>query len=127
MFCRHKNRRSWESPGGRRETGESVLQTARRELYEETGAVRYELIPVSPYRMRADGEETCGMLFFAEIHELSGLPGSEIAEVRGFDGMPESLTYRDVQATLMERVMTVVNRHFGPSDGADASKTGSQP
>lgn len=36
----HNNKRGgWEIPGGSRETGESIVQTASRELYEETGAV----------------------------------------------------------------------------------------
>ena len=37
VFCRHKERSGWEFPGGHKEPGESVLQTAKRELYEETG------------------------------------------------------------------------------------------
>ena len=39
VFCKHKDRDTWEIPGGRREPGEAILDTARRELYEETGAL----------------------------------------------------------------------------------------
>ena len=37
VFCKHKERMTYECPGGHREPGEPVDQTASRELYEETG------------------------------------------------------------------------------------------
>ena len=37
IFCRHEARETWELPGGHRETKETALEAAQRELYEETG------------------------------------------------------------------------------------------
>ena len=37
VFCKHKARTTFEMPGGHREPGEPILDTARRELQEETG------------------------------------------------------------------------------------------
>ena len=36
VFCKHRDRDTLEVPGGRREPGEAILETARRELREDT-------------------------------------------------------------------------------------------
>ena len=49
VFCKHKERETLEFPGGHRETGELILETAKRELMEETGAVKFEIRPIYMY------------------------------------------------------------------------------
>lgn len=39
VFCKHKERNTYEIPGGHREPNEPILETAKRELSEETGAL----------------------------------------------------------------------------------------
>ena len=34
VLCRHKQRSTWEIPGGHREADEAIAETARRELWE---------------------------------------------------------------------------------------------
>jgi len=38
VFCKHKDRDTFEFPGGHREKDEKIEETAKRELWEETGA-----------------------------------------------------------------------------------------
>lgn len=43
FFCKHKERDTYEVPGGHREAGENIFETAKRELREETGAIDFIL------------------------------------------------------------------------------------
>lgn len=62
VFCKHKKRDTWEVPGGHREPEENILDAAKRELYEETGAIDFDLQPICIYSVIApdnfDGAET---------------------------------------------------------------------
>lgn len=49
VFCKHRNRDTWEIPGGHREDGENITDTAKRELYEETGALEFDIKLVCVY------------------------------------------------------------------------------
>jgi 8-oxo-dGTP diphosphatase len=109
LFCQKKDRTTFEVVGGRRETGETIWQTAHRELFEESGALKYELKQISPYCMKvSDTECKYGMLFYAEVKELTLLPESEIQSVHFFEEVPalDKLTYPNIQHDLMDRVKT---------------------
>ena len=102
MLSRHKQRATWETQGGHVEPGETPLQAAERELYEESGAARYDIRALCDYWAGDEitGEGVTGMVFHAEIHELGEMPESEMAEVRLFDGLPENLTYPAITPEL---------------------------
>lgn len=95
MLSRHRDRTTWETQGGHVEPGETPLEAARRELYEESGAVDYEIAPLCDYRAWDEntGEGATGMVFRAQIRSLGTMPESEMAEVRLFDALPPELTY----------------------------------
>ena len=106
VFCKHKERDTYEIPGGHREPGENILETAKRELYEETGAVKYSIKPICVYSVTApnefDGVETFGGLYFADIEEFEDELHSEIERISFFDSLPEKLTYPMIQPKLVE-------------------------
>jgi len=104
VFCRHKLRDTWEIPGGHREAGEDILDAAKRELFEETGAKTFKITPVCAYSYGS-----YGMLYYADISELGDLPESEIGLIEFFEEMPEKLTYPLIQPKLMEKVKSAQN------------------
>ena len=105
LLSRHRERTTWEFQGGHIEKKESPLEAAERELYEESGALEYEIKPLCDYMVRDPdtGEGDGGMLLTAEIQSLGNLPESEIGEFRSFDYMPEDLTYPDILPVLFDK------------------------
>lgn len=101
VYVRHRDRRTWEIPGGKRNPGESILETAHRELKEETGASHYELTDLGVYCV---AHTSFGALYFAEITCFKGHLENEIAEVAFFDTPPTDLTYPEIQPYLMAHV-----------------------
>lgn len=116
IFCKHRERSTYECPGGHREAGEDIEDAARRELYEETGAREYTLNPVCVYsvqnldKRRGNSKESFGMLFYSEVRELGDLPPDfEIEKIQLFDEIPDQLTYPEIQPVLMAKVMSFVS------------------
>lgn len=105
MLSRHKKRITWETQGGHIEEGETPLEAARRELYEESGAVRYSIAPVFDYHCFDEeaAEGANGMVFTAVIDEVGELPDSEMGEISFFSRLPSHLTYPDITPVLFER------------------------
>jgi len=107
VFVRQKAKTTWEIPGGRKEKDESILQTARRELYEETGAIDFELREICDYSVTRD-ETRFGRLFYADITALERLPESEIAEAIWQEEFPQELTYPEIQPVLLKHVQEII-------------------
>ena len=108
VFCKHKERDTYECPGGHREAGENIDDTARRELYEETGAIEYTIRPICVYSVTApdnfNGAETFGKLYFADIATFETELHSEIEKIELFDRLPKKWTYPLIQPFLLKEV-----------------------
>ena len=100
VYSKHRERGTWEIPGGHIEKGETWLQAAKRELYEETGAVDVEITPTCLYKI-----STYGILCYAKIKKFEKLPDSEMEEIGLFDQEPENLTYKESHHLFFEKVM----------------------
>ncbi len=91
IFCKHKDRDTWEIPGGHRENGE------------------FDIEPICIYSVKAPdnlnhGEESLGMLFFADIKRFEAELHSEIEKIKITDEFPERWTYPDIQPYLIKEV-----------------------
>ena len=108
VFCKHKERSTYEVPGGHREAGETILEAAKRELQEETGAIDFKIQPVCVYSVKGktrinkqENDESFGMLFVAEIFSFEELH-SEIETILITDTLVENWTYPLIQPKLLE-------------------------
>ena len=110
VFCKHRDRDSLEIPGGHRELAENIDTTAKRELYEETGAVDYKIKPVCCYSVTGNisrtnfvSEKSFGKLYFADVSAFEEKLYNEIEEIV-FSDKPsvDNWTYPVLQPQLIE-------------------------
>lgn len=103
VYVRHKDRQTWEMPGGHREENESITNAASRELVEETGAKSFNITPICIYSVENNKDKSFGSLSYADVYEFDELPNYEIAEIKLFDKIPENLTYPLIQPYLAKK------------------------
>lgn len=101
LLSRHKKRDTWETQGGHIEEGETPLECARRELFEESGVKDADVYPVCDYW--GFDRQACsnGMVFLATVRSPGELPESEMKETRAFDVLPAELTYPQTSPKLV--------------------------
>ena len=107
VFRKHKETDTFEVPGGHRETGEKIEDTAVRELKEETGAVDFNIKPVCVYSVKGKtrvnenaAKESFGMLYAAEIFSFEEIH-SEIEKIVLSDDLIRQWTYPLIQPKLI--------------------------
>ena len=104
VFCKHKDRSTYELPGGHIELNEDPFNAAKRELFEETGATKYDIEEICSYFL-----SDYALLCYANIKEFSKLPNFEIEKIELFDEMPNNLTYKEMHIALLNKVKEIKN------------------
>ncbi len=106
-------RGSWALPGGFVEIEETLLESARRELEEETGLTRVPLQPLGVFDAvdRDPRERVISMAFYAivDAKEHAARAGDDAVEVRWFplDALPElAFDHARIIAAASERTRT---------------------
>ena len=100
ILSKHKKRDTWETQGGHIESGETPLEAAKRELFEESGIRDADVYPVCDYWGFNPFRCSNGMVFLAVVHSIGELPESEMQEIGMFDELPENLTYPQTSPVL---------------------------
>jgi 8-oxo-dGTP diphosphatase len=113
IFCKHRKRETYEIPGGHKEPNENIVDAAKRELQEETGAIDFNIEPITVYSVirnnsvNSNENETFGMLFYAEVYSLNSTLENEIEQIEFFNKMPINLTYPEIQPYLYNKVIEI--------------------
>ncbi len=109
VFCKHKERDTYEMPGGHREMGEDILQAAKRELMEETGALDFDISPLCAYSVTGktrvnekEDEEFFGMIFTADIRTFEKELHSEMEKIIITNELPDNWTYPLIYSRIFE-------------------------
>ena len=102
VFCKHKERSTYEVPGGHREEKETIYETAVRELKEETGAIDFTIKEIGVYSVIKNNIETFGMLYYADIYSFNDTLNSEMECILLLDELPNNWTYPEIQPNLIK-------------------------
>ena len=105
VFSYNKKREGWEIPGGHIEEGETWQEAAKREMYEETGATKINVTPISVYKI-----STYALLCYCEIEELEELPNYEMEKILFSKELPENLSFPDSHKLFFDTVIKNIKK-----------------
>lgn len=107
LLVYHRQRQTWELPGGHIEAGESTRDCAVRELFEETGqkVEPLDFRAVLKYRNESKNRFYYGTLYSGEL--LSPVPfreNDEISQITFWDGKTNIGYIDEIDRTVIELI-----------------------
>lgn len=114
----HRKSQKWDWVGGGVEKGETPLEAAKRELFEETGAVDFDIYPVYDHEsFNEDGTHfNNARTYLAIVREFIDLPdGSEMDKIGFFDKIPDDFRYggnSEERTEFFKRIEKLASAHF---------------
>lgn len=92
----HITRKGWEFPAGQREEGESPLECAIREAFEETGAILKNVVPLGYYTVETKNGKKKTAIYRSDVERFEPKPSwSETDLVKIFDEIPDNISFKD--------------------------------
>jgi len=104
LLTKHKNRESWEVCGGHVERNEDIYEAAKRELYEESGAITEKLNLIGYYSFVLNNERNYGAVFVCDVISFDDLPDYEMKEICLMEEFPLDTTYPFIYKKLLKEV-----------------------
>lgn len=117
LLGKHAVRGGWEAQGGHVESGETTLQAAERELFEESGALEYTIQPLFDIGSKDSmGQvQATSQVFFADVTQVGDLPPiaqGEIERVACFTELPSNISFPGILPLVLKEVCKIVNWDF---------------
>lgn len=104
LLCYNRSRQQWELPAGKREDGETPMECAKRELYEETGqlVIDMEFKGLAMVRNKSNSLIKYNPIYFTSIKSLQPFrENSETTDIRLWD-LKDDLHIDEVDLMIME-------------------------
>ncbi len=110
IWVKQHDKDTWELPAGHVEEAETPEQAARRELWEETGAVDFTLVPICDFSTNKQGNSSYNRLFYSIVDKLEVIPNFEIEKIIFQNKTPEMLTHGSIQPVLVEKALQTIGK-----------------
>lgn len=122
VFCKHKERDTYEVPGGHREAGETIEEAANRELKEETGAVDLNM-EKSLHAIAEAAEKGAELVLFPEVQLTEFFPQYLGRDVSSYSvSIEDEIVKKFCDACKKHQIMAVPNLYLREANGTyDAS------
>ena len=109
LLVHHRQRQTWELPGGHIEEGESARDCAVRELFEETGqrVEHLDFKAVLKYRAGSDSRFYYGTLYSGELPSLAPFrENEEISRITLWDGKTDIGYTDEIDKAVINLIQT---------------------